>query len=88
MRHTRQLFHARIEYLRHNPYSTILDESHSYDMNDTIDTMMAFVKHRFPADLGYRCDFDPNTLSYSITKFDWAFATIKLISSDDGIDLL
>jgi len=87
MRHMRQLFHARIEYLRHNPYSAILSESHSYDMNDTIDTMMAHVKHNFPQDHGYRSDFDPNALTYNIFKFDWAFATIRLISSDDEIEL-
>jgi len=56
-------------------------------MNDTIDTMMAHVKHNFPQDHGYRSDFDPNALTYNIFKFDWAFATIRLISSDDEIEL-
>lgn len=87
-RQPRTLYHARINYVwhKHSPYSANISESDSYDMNDTLDRMMAETR-RFPRDHGYVCNFDANTLSYTVSKFDSPFATITIHSSDDGIDL-
>jgi hypothetical protein len=86
-RQPRTLYHVRITYHRPNTdRSYILDESHSYDLVDIIDTMIQHTRN-FPRDNGYTCDFDPNALKYTVTKFSEKFATMEVRSSDDGIDL-
>jgi hypothetical protein len=86
-RQPRTLYHARISYHWFAPHTRILDESHSYDLADTVDAMMAHTRH-YPAHLGYTCTFDENKLTYTITKFSNLFAVISIQSTDDGIDLL
>jgi hypothetical protein len=85
MRHMRILYHARIEYTNLPPQ--IMDESHSYDMGDTIDRMMFYVRHYY-SDHGYAATFDANALTYTVTRNNQPHATVRLVSSDDGIDLL
>lgn len=85
-RRERTLYHAYIEYAR-NGSGYILDDSHSYDTTDVVDVMMAYAKRRFQAYNNYICDFDANKLQYTITKFGQVFATIKVRSYGDGIEL-
>lgn len=82
----RILYHTRVT-LAHDGFGYIVDESHSYDMGDSVDAMMKEAQ-RIVSGKGYHATFNENTLSYIISRPDWTtYATIRLVSSDDGIDL-
>lgn len=84
----RVLYHVRVT-LAHDGFSYIVDESHSYDMGDSIDAMMKEAQRIIDTRVkGGNSVFNEKSLSYIIARPDWTtYATIRLISSDDGIDL-
>jgi hypothetical protein len=85
-RQLRTLYHVRVTLARDGS-SYIVDESHSYDQNDAIDAMMKEAQ-RIRWDNGYNAGFNENTLSYIISRPDWTtYATLRIVSTDDGIDL-
>jgi hypothetical protein len=85
-RQQRTLYHARVT-LAHDGFSYIVDESHSYDQDDSILSMMKEAQ-RIIGGKGYTATFNENSLSYIISRPDWTtYATLRLVSTDDGIDL-
>jgi type IV secretory pathway VirB9-like protein len=86
-RQPRTLYHAQVT-LAHDGFSYIVDESHSYDQNDSIWSMMQEAQ-RIIATKNYTATFNENNLSYIISRSDWTtYATLRLVSTDDGIDLI
>jgi hypothetical protein len=86
-RQPRTLFHARVT-LAHDGFSYIVDESHSYDQNDSLDQMMKEAQ-RIIGGKGYTATFNENSLSYIISRPDGkTYATLRIASTDDGIDLI